>query len=154
MKFDLLYKRALVAEQNSKKHEEDVEQFDHTGSVEEADEDGDRDSDRDYVRDDGYDVDFNKEHVERFSDVVVDLKTRPKQCVAEGSVIYTVTFERDDDTNSISSYIDDIVDYEELQVFLVGDEQGDAVEITDDLTPEEMEIVEGAIFKWLEKHID
>lgn len=149
MKFDLLYKRALVAEQNSKKHEEDVEQFDHSGSVEEAEED----DDRDYERYDDYDADFNKEHVERFSDVLVKLNTRPRECVAEGSVVYTVSFDRDDLTNSVSTYIDDVVDYEDLQVFLVGDERSDAVEITDDLTPEEMEIVEDAIFKWLEKHL-
>ena len=151
MKFDLLYKRAFIAEENLKKHkEENVEQYDHSASVEEAEED-----DRYEDRDDDYGSPFrSKKFEEAFSDVPVNLNTRPKECVAEGKVIYTMTFEKDDVTGEMYRYVDDIVDYEDLQVFLVGDEKSDAVEITDDLTPEEMEIVEDAVYRWLVKHVE
>lgn len=148
MKFDLLCKRALAVEQKLKKREENVEQYDHSSSAEEAEEDY-------------YDDDYrtpnalfgSKRHTESFSDVEVQLITRPRLCVAEGSVAYTISVDRDEDAASNTYYLDEVLEFEELRVFLVGEGNRDAVEITDDLTPEEMEIVEDKVTEWLDNHI-
>ena len=140
MNFNNLYKRVVFNEAREKqRHEEDVEQFDHAASVasQEQEEEYDREDDRE-------DAPFDhKTHTWEGTDIDVKFPGRVGDYVVEGTVDYTIEEERPDASNGyIGSKWPEVEDYEVTGIFLVGEGDRDAQEITHDVTFEEMEIAE------------
>lgn len=151
MKFDLLFKRAANINQHKKRHEEDVEQFDHSASVEQAEEET-NDHDMDYYQhEDMNQLLRSKKYREKLTNVDVKLMTRPGVCTAEGVVVFTVVEERDDVHMSTTYFIDNIIEFKDVEVYNVPNPKKNKINITENLSPEEMEVVENTLEKQLDK---
>lgn len=142
MNFNNLYNRVLFNEAKEKqRREEDVEQFDHASSVatqeqeEEYDDKYDRFHDEDNLK--------NRIYTWDGTDVALKLPGRSGEYVVEGTVEYTIEEERPDASNGyIGSRWPEVEDVEVTGIFLVGEGDGDAEDITEDVTFEEMELAE------------
>lgn len=140
MNFNRLYNRVVYNETKEKqKREENVEQYDHSASAAEQEEERDYDSD--------LDDDFRfVQQTWKGDDITVKFPNRLGDYVLEGEVTYTVEEERPSASNGyIGSRWPEIEDLEVTGIFEVGDEHKDAVDITEDVTFEEMEIAESTL---------
>lgn len=153
MKFDLLVKRAASINEHKKRHEEDVEQFDHSASVEQAEEETDDDNMDYYQHEDIDQLLRSKKYREKFTNVDVKLNTRPGVCTAKGEIIFTVVEERDDVNMSNTYFVDNIIEFKDVEVYNVPKPNKNKINITENLSPEEMEIVENVLEKQLDKCI-
>lgn len=147
MDFNKLYNRVVHNEAKEKqKREENVEQYDHSASVAEQEEE----------YDDGieYDDDFrHAKHTWDGADVALKLPGRSGEYVVEGTVTYTIEEERPDASNGyIGSRWHEVEDVEVTGVFLVGNDDEDAEDITEDVTFEEMDLAEKALVKAFDYH--
>jgi len=145
MNFSKLYNRVVYNEAKEKeKREEDVEQYDHSASVAEQEEEFDYD-------------DYSESSVYKWDgvDVALKLPDRIGEFVVEGTVAYTLVVERPDASNGFreSRWVD-VEDTEVSGIFLVGEGDRDAQDITEDATFEEMELAEEALNDALNKEID
>jgi hypothetical protein len=144
MNFNNLYNRVVYNETKEKQQrEEDVEQYDHSASVEEQEEEY-------------YDFDdeggSSKVYKWTGEDVTVKFPDRAAECVVEGVVAYTVEEEPPDRDNGWQGYRwPEVEGVEVTGIFEVGNQHKDAVDITEDVTFEEMEIAERALANYFEK---
>lgn len=140
MNFNNLYNRVVHNETKEKlKREEDVEQYDHSASVAEQEEEYDDRYDRFHDEDNLK----HKLHTWDGTDVALKLPGRVGEYVVEGTITYTVEVERPDASNGyIGSRWPEVEDVEVTGIFLVGEGQRDAKDITEDVTFEEMELAE------------
>lgn len=148
MNFDRLYNRVLNNEAKEKqKREENVEQYDHSASAAEQEEEYD-----DNYRE-GRDEDYSKKSdTWQGSDIKLNLPSRSYDCVVEGTVFYVIEEERPGPSNGyIGSKWPEVEDIEVTGIYQVGDENTDAVDITEDVTFEEMELAEAALQRAFER---
>jgi hypothetical protein len=143
MNFNKLYSRVVYNETKEKQpREEDVEQYDHSASVAEQEEEY-------------YDYDYDDRRVYKWSgeDVIVEFPDRAEECVVEGVVEYTVEDEPPAPENRWEGgKWPEIEGVEVTGIFEAGDEHKDPVDITKDVTFEEMEIAERALIDYFEKY--
>jgi len=138
MNFSKLYNRVVYNEAKEKqKREENVEQYDHSASAAEQEEEYDRYDDDDFV---------HSQRTWKGEDVTVQFPGRQGEYVVEGEVTYTVEEERPSASNGyIGSRWPEVEDIEVTGIYKPGDEHTDEVDITEDVTFEEMEIAEAAL---------
>ena len=143
MNFNKLYSRVVYNETKEKQpREEDVEQYDHSASVAEQEEEY-------------YDYDDNDRKMYKWTsdDVTVEFPDRAEDCVAEGIVSYTVEDEPPAPENRWEGAKWPVIEGVEVTgIFEVGDQHKDPVDITEDVTFEEMEIAERALVNYFEKY--